>query len=132
VYVFNAIVMMKALKEIGYKYPWFVWIPFLNSYAIADLAKGDENGLVDIQGLKFDVRAYKFYWVIPTMISAFTLFYIPVGAIAGLAISAICGAICYKEFYSHFETIEKKDEWICYLTGVFPIIAPIKYLTRIK
>lgn len=128
IYVANAIIMMNALKKIGYKHPWFVWIPFLSSYAIADLAKEDENGLVTIQGLKFDIKAYKFYWLLPTMIGSFSILFIPVGSIVGLVINACCGAICYKEFYSNFETIEKKNEWICYLTGVCPIIAPIKYL----
>ena len=128
IYVFNSLFMMKALTHIGYKHPWFAWIPFLNSYAIADLAKGDENGLIDILGWKFDVRAYKFYWALPIMISSFSIFMIPLGSILGLAINAVCGAICYKEFYSNFETIDKKNEWVCYVTGICPIIAPIKFL----
>ena len=128
IYVANAIIMTKALTEVGYKYPWFSWIPFLKSYAIADLLKADENGLIVVGGLKFDIKVYKFYWLASLMVSSFVFFVIPVGAIVSIAINAFCGALCYKELYSNFEIIDKKNEWICYLTGIIPIIAPIKYL----
>ena len=126
-HIVYAIFVGNALNKIGYKNWWFVWIPFLRQYAIADIVKG-EDGLVDVSGFRFEEKLYKFYWLVPIMIASFN-FIIPVGAILGLVINSVCGAICYKKLYSYFETVNESDvltQIILYTSGLFPIVPLIK------
>ena len=43
-YVFQSLGLMKMLKSVGYKRPWFAWIPLVNALAIGDLADCYDNG----------------------------------------------------------------------------------------
>lgn len=122
-YVWGALVTQKVLRYLGYKNPWMAWIPYVSNYAIADVIRGEDN-TTDAFGIKIPSMLFNFWWFIVAVIVN-----IPkVGNVAATIISVLCLAVCYTKIYARCEEKSESDtQLIGILSGIFPIIALIKF-----
>lgn len=128
VYVLYGISHMKALKAMGYDKAWAAWIPFFNSYALADCIP-ETQGDVNMFGLAIPGKVFKFWWIV-----SFAIYYVPVvGGILSIVVTILCAGFCYTSIYSILEN-KSKDEVkvVGYLSGWINIIASVKFLTYKK
>lgn len=97
-YVAMALAYQKALKLYDYAHPFFAWIPFLNTYALADaVAKGEPE--VEIFGQCIGSQIFKFWWAIQFLVSCIPY----VGSIAGMVIRVICLGHCMTVVYADMD-----------------------------
>lgn len=123
-YVLYGVSHMKALKMMGYQNAWAAWIPFYNSYALADCIP-ETRGEVQLASLTIPGDLFKLWWLL-----SFIVGFVPViGTLASLAINIFCGGYCYSSIFSILERKPKHEvETIGYLSGWLDIIASIKFL----
>ena len=125
IYVLYSLSHMKALKALGYANPWMAWIPFLNYWALADVALNGEENMSLFGSLSIPAIVFKLWWVIYIVISC-----IPkVGGFLGLVLTIICLGTCYIKMYARLDGKDEKDvQVIGYLSGWIPLIAMCKFL----
>ncbi len=123
VYVLYGISHMKALKAMGYDKAWAAWVPFFNSYALADcIPETKEN--VNMFGISIPGNVFKFWWLI-----AFVVTWVPaVGSILSVVVTILGAGFCYTSIYSILERKSKEEvKAVGYLSGWINIIAIVKF-----
>ena len=126
-YVISALAFSKALKTVGYKYPWFAWIPFLNLYALTDAALDTDDDAKRIlfnkvnitkQIAKFWIVAYIIIGRIPT-----------VGSYIAMALMVLVMGPVYALLYAKIEEKTYEDTQVLgYVSAFIPIVPVFKWL----
>jgi hypothetical protein len=126
IYVVTALGYYKCLKSFGYQNAWMAWVPFANSYALADVAANGQQEINLIGTVKIPVILYKFWWAVTLVVSFFPI----IGGLVALVIRVIVlGDIFIKLFSRLTYTKEEDQKAIGYISGLIPIVAAIKFLT---
>lgn len=123
-YVIGAVAYQRGLRLCGYSKPWMAWIPFARQYALAD-AVGDADGNTTVLGFQIPSMVFNFWWVLQIAAN-----WIPsVGTVISLVIGVICMGSCFGKMYSAIEGKAEEDTVaIGYVSGIFPIVAIVKFL----
>lgn len=116
---------MKVLKALDYTNPWMAWIPFLNTFALANCT-ADEDGNTKIGNWKLPTIVFSFWFV-----AGWILSYVPsVGSLLNLLLQVACMGTCFSYIYSMCENKEEKDvTTIAVVSGFVPIVALVKFLS---
>ena len=128
VYVLYGMSHMKALKAMGYDKAWAAWVPFFNTYALADCIP-ETKEKVEIFGISIPGTVFKFWWLIGIVAT-----WIPVvGSILSLVINFLGAGYCYTSIYSNLEG-KSKDEVkvVGHISGLINIVAIVKFFTYKK
>ena len=131
-YIWMGITYSKILKCMDYKNPWMAWIPLLNTYAFMDVT-ADESGKTKLLEMNIEVpnALYKFYWVIPIVLS----FVLRANSLVTLLIiicnMAFLGTAFTKIYAAHDNTTLKDKTILGAISGWIAII-PLIIFTGYK
>ena len=123
-YVLNGLGTSYVLKQMGFKYPWFAWIPILNFIALA-LACRDSEGNITLFGIKIPGIVFSLWYILVLVVTR-----IPnVGSILSIVVQVIFYGRTLQLVYSKMEGTDEKDNAILgYVSGFITIIPLIKFL----
>lgn len=128
VYIFIGFCEYRVLKILGYKNPWMAWVPFLNYYALGDVAADGRENLM-MFGKELPAFLFKFWWI-----GSFVADRIPgIGGVLSTVIRILFLGIVLIEIYSRVENKNIEEvKVIGFVSAAITLIAYIKFLTYDK
>lgn len=123
-YVITSLAYKKVFDMYEYQNWVFAWIPFLRTYALADVCVKDEPEVV-LLGMHINSQLFKFWWVIQLVVA-----FIPyIGGIASFVLQIICLGHCYTTVYADMDDkTYSESQGLGYLSSVISLIFIIKAL----
>lgn len=128
VYVLNSISHMKALKALGYDKAWLAWIPYGVYFACADVVTDGEEPVRLFDKFEVPAIVFRLWWLVPV---AFLV--IPLNgtleSVINFALNVVFLGCSYAKMYARLEgKQENETQVIGCVSGVFPIVAIVKFL----
>lgn len=128
VYVLNSISHMKALKALGYSKAWLAWIPYGVYYACADVVTEGEEPVRLFDKFNVPAIVFRLWWIVPV-----AFLFIPLNetlvSIINFVLNVVFLGCSYAKMFARLEgKQENETQVIGCVSGIFPIVAIIKFL----
>lgn len=126
-YVLYAVAYYKALKAVGYKNPWMIFIPFACNYALTDAAfdSDEDASKIFFGAFTLPKTLVNFWWVLLLFTG-----YVPViGGLLTIALNVIFLGAIYTSLYSKIDGTNYADNKVLgYISSVITLIPIIKWI----
>ncbi len=130
-YVLNSLGREYVLKYLGFRHPWMAWLPLIGTIKLAACCDEGENK-VNILGRTLPLELFMLWPLADPLWRLLPTDFLPLG-IAGIvfcfAVDILLGGAMYAILYAKMEGKTRRECAVLgYITGVFPIIAMVKFL----
>ena len=127
-YVLNSISHMKALKALGYDKAWLAWIPYGVYFACADVVTNGEEPVRLFDKFEVPAIVFRHWWIVPV-----AFLFIPLNEtlvnVINFVLNLVFLGCSYAKMYARLEgKQENETQVIGCVSGVFPIVAIVKFL----